>query len=281
MSKIDSAFSGRAPAVILLHGFPFNRSMWRGQIEFLSAHDYRVVAPDLRGLGEMSGKLQFVTDAAGRETRRQAEAYRTVATMEEMARDVAALMDQLKIDRAAICGLSMGCYVAFEFIHLFRSRVRALVLCGPRAQGPDDAEKKSRAEQAQRVLAEGMQFAVASISRSLLAEATLREKPEVVESVRNMVLRTDPRGAAAAQNGMAARRDYSDELAKITVPTLIIAGREDGVRKPEDAEFIHRGIRGSQLVTIDDAGHLMNMERPEIFNRALVTFLHSVSEARP
>jgi len=277
MSKIDSAFSGRGPAVILLHGFPFNRSMWRGQIEFLSAHDYRVVAPDLRGLGEMSGKLQFVTDAAGRETRRQAEAYRTVATMEEMARDVAALMDQLKIDRAAICGLSMGCYVAFEFIHLFRSRVRALVLCGPRAQGPDDAEKKARADQAQRALAEGMQFAVASISRNLLAEATLREKPEVVESVRDMVLRTDPRGAAAAQNGMAARRDYSDELAKITVPTLIIAGREDGVRKPEDAEFIHRGIRGSQLVTIDEAGHLMNMEQPEIFNRALIDFLNRLT----
>ena len=175
----------------------------------------------------------------------------------------------------------MGCYVAFEFIHLFPSRVRALVLCGPRAQGPDDAEKKSREQQAQRVLAEGMQFAVESISKNLLAEATLRDKPEVVERVTDMVLHTDPFGAAAAQLGMAARRDYSDELAKITVPTLIIAGREDGVRKPEDAEFIHRTIRGSQLVVMDDAGHLMNMEQPEMFNGALVTFLHSVSEARP
>ena len=273
MSKIDSAFSGRGPAVILLHGFPFNRSMWRGQIEFLSAHDYRVVAPDLRGLGENVAQTSVCETWIANHRLKSVP----LVTMEEMARDVAALMDQLKIDRAAICGLSMGCYVAFEFIHLFRSRVRALVLCGPRAQGPDDAEKKSRAEQAQRVLAEGMQFAVASISRSLLAEATLREKPEVVESVRDMVLRTDPRGAAAAQNGMAARRDYSDELAKITVPTLIIVGREDGVRKPEDAEFIHRGIRGSQLVTIDEAGHLMNMEQPEIFNRALIDFLNRLT----
>src|SRR2546430_1358431 len=100
----------------------------------------------------MSDKLRFVAEAAGRETKRQAEAYRTVATMADMARDVAALMDQLRIDRATICGLSMGCYVAFEFIHLFPSRVRALVLCGPRAQGPDDAEKKSREQPAQRVL---------------------------------------------------------------------------------------------------------------------------------
>ena len=259
---------GKEPAVILLHGFPFNRSMWREQIEFLSARNFRVVAPDLRGLGENVAKTSVCDEST--ENHRLKSVPR--ATMADMACDLAALMDRLKIDRATICGLSMGCYVAFEFIHLFPERASALVLCGPRAQGPDDAERKSREEQAQRVLIEGMQFAVASISTLLLAQKTLTEKPEVVEHARDMVLKTDPRGAAAAQRGMAARRDYSDELANITVPTLIIAGREDGVRKPEDAEFIHRGIRGSQLVVIDDAGHLMNMEQPERFNRALIEF---------
>lgn len=232
--------------------------MWREQIEFLSAQNFRVVAPDLRGLGDNKSDDE-------------------VATREDMARDVAALMDRLKIDRATICGLSMGCYVAFEFMHLFPERAPALVLCGPRAPGPDDAERKSREEQAQRVLSEGMQFAVGSISTMLLAQKTVNEKPEVVGRVSDMVLKTDPRGAAAAQRGMAARRDYSDELANITVPTLIIAGREDGVRKAEDAEFIQRGIRGSQLVTIDDAGHLMNMEQPERFNRALIEFFERLS----
>jgi len=263
---------GTGAVAVLLHGFPFNRSMWREQIEFLSAGGYRVVAPDLRGLGEVSDKLQFGGDVADHDCERQAEACRK--TMEDMARDVAALMDRLKIDRATICGLSMGCYVAFEFIHLFPERVRALVLCGPRAQGPDDAERKSREDQAQRVLAEGMQFAVESISTMLLAHKTLTEKPEVVERVRDMVLHTDPRGAAAAQRGMAARRDYSAELANVTVPTLIIAGREDGVRTPEDSEFIHRGIRGSELLIIDDAGHLMNMEQPEIVDEAILRFLN-------
>lgn len=249
---------GQGAAIILLHGFPFNRTMWREQIEFLSARSFRVVAPDLRGLGENKSDDE-------------------VTTMADMARDVAALMEQLKIDRATICGLSMGCYVAFEFIHLFPARVRALVLCGPRALGPDDAERKSREEQAQRVLAEGMQLGVASISTMLLAQKTVTEKPEVVARVSEMVLQTDPRGAAAAQRGMAARRDYSNDLANITVPALIIAGREDGVRKPEDAEFIHRGIRGSQLLVIDDAGHLMNMEQPERFNDVMLDFLSSQS----
>lgn len=263
---------GQGAAIILLHGFPFNRIMWREQIEFLSARNFRVVAPDLRGLGENVAQTSVC------ETSTADHRLKSVppATMADMARDVAALMDRLKIARATICGLSMGCYVAFEFIHLFPERASALVLCGPRAQGPDDAERKSREEQAQRVLTEGMQFAVASISTMLLAQKTVNEKPEIVARVSDMVLRTDPRGAAAAQRGMAARRDYSDELTSITVPTLIIAGREDGVRKAEDAELIQQRIRGSQLVTIDDAGHLMNMEQPERFNEGMLKFLQEV-----
>ena len=261
--------SGAGPAIILLHGFPFNRSMWRQQTEFLSAHGYRVIAPDLLGLGENVSQRSITGSAND-----------PLATMAEMARAVAALMDKLKIESAVICGLSMGCYVAFEFIQLFSSRVSALVLCGPRAQGPDEAEKASREAQAQKVLHEGMTFAVESISTSLLAEATVKEKPTVVAHVTEMVLHTDPRGAAGAQRGMAARRDYSNDLPNIKVPALIIAGSEDGVRTPADAELIHRGIQGSELMVIKGAGHLMNMEQPEVFNEGLLRFLKSVSAAR-
>lgn len=112
---------GSGPAVVLLHDYPFDRSMRREQKGFLSAHGFRVVAPDLRGLGQ--------TKATGE-----------ISTMEDMARDVAALMDELKIDHAAICGLSMGGYVAFDFVRLCPSRVRALVLAGTRA--PTDYEQE-------------------------------------------------------------------------------------------------------------------------------------------
>jgi 3-oxoadipate enol-lactonase len=245
--------------VVLLHGFPFNRSMWLAQIEFLSARGYRCIAPDLRGLGENKSASD-------------------VNTMDDMARDVATLLDELKIDHAVICGLSMGCYVAFEFVHLFPARVSALVLAGGRCEGPDKAEKQSREQQAKRVLEQGFAPSVESILQSLLAPRTLAEKPEVVVRVREMVAKTDPRGAAAAQRGMAARRDYSPGLAGITVPCLIVAGRDDGVRKPIDAETIHRGIEGSRLETIKDAGHLMNMEQPERFNEVMLSFLTEVSE---
>jgi pimeloyl-ACP methyl ester carboxylesterase len=265
--------AGTGTAVVLLHGFPFDRSMWREQIDFLSANGFRAIAPDLRGLGESYDKLQFVAGVDHSKTKRPTEAYRTVTTMEDMARDVSALMDQLSIDRAVICGLSMGGYVAFDFVHLFRSRARALVLAGTRAPADNVQEKQAREQQAQKILAEGMSGIAEATLSKLLAPRTLAEKPGVVARVREMILHADPRGAAAAQRGMAARRDYSEDLPKLDLPALIIVGREDPIRPLADAEFMQEGIRNSRLEIIEDAAHMTNMEQPEVFNRALAKFL--------
>ena len=197
---------GDGLAIILLHGYPFKRSMWREQIDFLRAHDFRAIAPDLI---EMSDKLQLVADSIEHETlrQRQAEAYRTIRTMESMARDVSALMDDLKIDQAVICGLSMGAYVAFEFARLFPARVRTLVVAGARAEGPDEDEKQSRAQQARRILTEGMAFVADAMLPKLLAPHTLAEKPDVVSRVREMILqhRSARRRRGATRNGRASR----------------------------------------------------------------------------
>jgi pimeloyl-ACP methyl ester carboxylesterase len=248
---------GKGPAIVLLHGFPFDRSMWREQVEFLSASGYRVLAPDLRGMGENKGGD-------------------VIATMDDMARDVSALMDQLSIDRAVICGLSMGGYVAFGFVHLFPSRVRALVLAGTRAPADNEQEKQAREQQAQKILAEGMSGIAEASLPKLLALRTRAEKPEVVARLREMIVRANPFAAAAAQRGMAARRDYSDDLPHINIPALIIVGREDPIRPLADAEFMHEGIRNSRLEIIEDAAHMTNMEQPEVFNRMVVNFLRLI-----
>ncbi|HEY3027409.1 MAG TPA: alpha/beta fold hydrolase [Pyrinomonadaceae bacterium] len=246
---------GNGPAIVFLHGFPFDRTMWRDQVEVLRG-TYRVIAPDLRGLGE---------------TRSAAE----VATMDQMARDVAALLDQLEIDRAVVCGLSMGGYVAFDFQHSFPDRVRALVLAGTRAPADSEQEKQNRERQAARMLAEGMKGIAEETLPKLLAPETLARQPEVVKRVREMIESSDAHGAAAAQRGMAVRRDYSDDLAQINVPALIIVGREDSIRPVSDAEFMHRQLRDSRLEIIDKAAHLSNLEQPEVFNRALGAFLQA------
>ena len=207
LAGIEIAYDdiGNGPAVVLLHGYPFDRSMWREQIDFLNTNGYRVVAPDLRGLGESADKLQFVGDADHHEAERQAKANRTFTTMEDMASDVVMLMEKLKVDQAVICGLSMGGYVAFDFVHLFPTRASALVLAGTRAPADNEQEKQAREQQAQRTLTEGMNFVADATLSKLLAPRTLAEKPEVVARVREMIIRAEPRGAAAAQRGMAGR----------------------------------------------------------------------------
>lgn len=260
------------PAVILLHGYPFDRSMWREQIDFLEANGCRAIAPDLRGLGEVA--QTSVCESSEADHRLKSV---PLTTMADMACDVAALMDELKIDQAVICGLSMGGYVAFEFAQLFPQRLNGLVLAGTRAPADNEPERQARAQQVKQMLAEGMGgIAAASLPR-LLAPRTLAEKPEVAARVREMILRANPNGAAAAQRGMAARRDYSEDLASISVPSLVIVGREDPIRPVADAEFMHDRIRGSRLEIIEDAAHMTNMEQPESFNRALVRIVQASS----
>ena len=264
---------GKGRPIVLLHGYPFDRSMWSEQLGALAAAGFRAIAPDLRGLGETEAPIS-AGDSGGESHRLKSV---PLATMEDMARDVAALLDELKVENAVICGLSMGGYVAFEFIHLFPTRVLGLVLAGTRAPADNEQEKAGREQQVQTMLRAGMvPISIATLPK-LLAPRTLAEKPNVVKEVRRMITQTDSKGAAAAQRGMAARRDYSGDLPNISVPTLIIVGREDSIRPVADAEFMHQGIRNSRLEIIEDAAHMTNMEQPEVFNSALLTFLKQLT----
>src|SRR5882724_6142169 len=179
--------TGSGPPVVLLHGFPFDRSMWSEQIAALN-RDYRVVTPDLRGQGE-------------------SESSDVPATMNTMARDVAALMDALDISQASIGGLSMGGYVALAFYRLFPERVYSLILADTRAQADTDEAKQNRVRQAQKILDEGMAAITDSMLPKLIAPETVSKRPEVVKRIRDMMLRTKPQGAAAALLGMAERDD--------------------------------------------------------------------------
>ncbi|MGB7926375.1 MAG: alpha/beta fold hydrolase [Pyrinomonadaceae bacterium] len=245
--------TGSGPAVVLLHGYPFNRSMWREQAEALSG-SYRVITPDLRGHGETTATAE-------------------PATMDEMARDVAALMDELHIKRAAVGGLSMGGYVALAFYRRFPLRVRSLVLADTRSQADTEEARGNREQQAQQALKEGMSGIIEVSLPKALAPATIKERPKVVARVREMMKGTKPEGAAAALRGMAARVDQSDFLPSIFAPTLIIVGSLDELTPVKDAEFMRREIRGSRLAIIKGAAHVSNIENPEEFNRALKTFL--------
>ncbi|MDQ1522091.1 MAG: hypothetical protein QOE47_15 [Pyrinomonadaceae bacterium] len=245
--------SGAGSPIVLLHGFPFNRTLWREQVEALR-DCHHVITVDLRGHGETT-------------------ATRAPATMKAMAEDVAALLDELHITRVALGGLSMGGYVALAFYQLFHERVSALVLADTRAQADTEEARLAREETAVRALGEGMHTIADAMLPKLLAPATHAERPEIVARVCEMILNTDPQGAASALRGMAVRRDQTELLGEINCPTLIVVGSLDQITPPADAERMNRAIRGSRLEVIEGAGHVSNLERPLEFNRALENFL--------
>lgn len=244
---------GSGQCVVLLHGYPFDRSLWGEQVEVLSK-DHRVIVPDLRGHGESA-----VTPGP--------------ATMELMAKDVAGLLQTLDISQATIGGLSMGGYVALAFYRMFPERVRSLILASTRAQGDSDDAKQNRKQQEEKALREGMEGIADGLLPKLLTPDTVAKSPEVVKQLRGMMANTDPKGAAAALQGMAIRQDQTKFLSSITVPTLILVGDEDVITPMADAELMHREIPGSRLEIIAGAGHVLNLERPEEFNAAIVEFL--------
>lgn len=244
-------------AVLLLHGFLFSRAMWRGQTEALG-REHRVVAPDLRG----HGRTTVVAEGS--------------ATMDEMARDAAALLDELGVERVVLGGLSMGGYVAFAFYRLFRERVRALILADTRAEADTEEGRRAREEMRRVALESGMEAIADSMTQKLLAPASFASQPETVAFVREMILQTPPAGAAAALRGMAARDDQTSLLPDIEVPALVLVGSEDTITPLPSSEAMTRAIPGARLEVIEGAGHASNIERPAEFNRALAEFLKDV-----
>ncbi|BBB01710.1 putative hydrolase [Actinacidiphila reveromycinica] len=250
--------AGGGPAVplLLVHGHPFDRTMWGPQVAVFGA-GRRVIAPDLRGYGKSTVR----SGSTG---------------LDVFARDLAALLDALEVERAVLCGLSMGGQVVLEFHRLFAARVAGLVLADTFAQGETPAGRKERYDRAEVLERDGMAAYAHGVLDSMVDPGTVRDQPEVAAHVLRMMLGAPPQGAAAALRGRAERPDYTGTLARIAVPTLVVVGRRDVFTPVSDAEFLHERIAGSRLAVVEGAGHMPNLERPGAFDAALAGLLAAV-----
>jgi pimeloyl-ACP methyl ester carboxylesterase len=249
--------AGRGLPLVLLHGFPFDRSMWDAQVEALSSR-FRLVVPDLRGFGGSVAPPGPVS-------------------MDRFADDVAALLDHLELPRAAIGGLSMGGYVAFAFARRHPGRVQALVFCDTKAVADTPEARKGRAEMAAFVADRGVAPIAERMLPRLLAPATLQGRPDVVERVRGMILRASVNAVLGALAGMADRPDSTPLLSGFRCPVLFLVGAQDALSPPEEAEGMCARVPGGRRVVVPEAGHLSPMENPAVVNEALAGFLGSVA----
>jgi 3-oxoadipate enol-lactonase len=244
---------GDGTPVVLLHAFPLDSRMWLPQVEALGG--YQVIVPDLRGFGSAKEQAGEVTP------------------MDLLADDLAKLLDERELERAVLCGLSMGGYVALAFARRHPERLGGLVLCATRPGADSENAKATRLSMAERVLAEGVDFLPEAMLPRLLGNATLEERPDLAEQVKETILDQDPRGIAAAQRGMAERPDSTGVLAQIGVPTLVITGLQDQLIPPDEGVRMAAEIRDARLIQVPDAGHLVNLERPDPVNEGLLDFL--------
>jgi pimeloyl-ACP methyl ester carboxylesterase len=249
--------AGQGIPLVLVHGHPFDRSMWREQVRVFSAQ-YRVITFDLRGYGG-------TTVIPGK------------TLLEEFARDLAGLLDYLSVTGIVLGGLSMGGQIVLEFYRLFPQRVRALILADTFAQLDTEEGRQARNAMAERLMKEGMLAYAEEVLPKMIAPRTIEERPEVAAHVLSMMRGTSPAGAAAALRGRSERRDYTPLLLEIQVPTLIIVGSDDEFTPVRDAEFMRERIPNSRLAIIEDAGHMPNLERPDEFNRIVEEFLKTLS----
>jgi len=192
--------------------------------------------------------------------------------MDSYAEDVIGLMNELGLDDAVVVGLSMGGYVAFALLRQERKRVRGLVLADTRAEADPPEGIAKRSGQQDQVEKDGTAGLLEALPNALLGETTREKKPEVVEHARNL-MDNPPAGFIGALEAMKGRPDSTDDLPHVNVPTLVIVGKEDGVTPPDASRKMHEHIGGSELVVIPEAGHLSNLEAPEVFNGALRDFL--------
>jgi pimeloyl-ACP methyl ester carboxylesterase len=256
--QLAYADEGPGPAVVLLHGFPLSRAMWVEQLSGIGSI-YRVIAPDLRGHGE-------------------SPAPEGVYTMDEMADDVIELVDTLLSDEPIVLGgLSMGGYVALSLVARYPQRVRALMLMDTRAGADTPEAAQNREATARAVLdADKASPVVEAMLPRLFSKLTLEERPERVEPLRAVMERTTARGIAGALRGMAMRPDRSGDLARISVPTLVVVGQEDVITPPAEAKALADAIPNARLEVIPKAGHLAPYENYSVANHVILRFLNSL-----
>ena len=257
-SSAGLAFSerGSGPAVVLLHGHPFDRRLWLPQLAAL-ADEFRLIAPDLPGYGRSPVQPGTVT-------------------MRALAQAVAELLDELGVAETVAVGLSMGGLVAMELALADPARVRGLVLAATTAAPLDQEEAERRRATADTLERDGMLSAVVEMAGRLFGTRARRE-PALVAPVLQMMIETPPAGAAAALRGRAERPDYRTLMAPLGLPALIVAGDEDSFGGEQVVSQLRDTFPGSELLALPGVGHLPNLEEPERFNAALRAFARRVS----
>jgi 3-oxoadipate enol-lactonase len=242
-----------APVIIFIHGFPLNKTMWDKQVDALK-EDYRVISYDIRGHGDSEqGNDDF--------------------SIKLFATDLIAFMDMLKVEKATLCGLSMGGYIALYTIENYPDRFDALVLSDTNCIADPPQVKQKRLDTIESIREFGVEKYVVDSIVNLFAPESFTTNKKAVSVVKEMILNTSEQSLSKTLLALSMRKATCNRLPEITIPVHFIVGEEDKITPPKTSELMHEKIKNSTMHIIPQAGHLSNLENPDEFNEQLKTFL--------
>ena len=247
---------GEGPAILFIHGYPLDHTLWEHQLTHLDG--WLRIAPDLRGMG-------------------QSDAPDLGYSMATYADDLLALLNALGVERAVLCGVSMGGYIAFEMLRRAPERVRGAVLMNTRAEADTPEGRKARDSAGTQAREGGAVSVAAAMLPRLLAPTAPAQNPALVDRLRRMIEGTPLAGILGALGALRDRPDSMPLLPTLGgIPVLVVAGAEDQITPRERAKAMADAIPGARLVVLPGVGHLSPVERPEAVTAALAVFLASI-----
>ena len=254
--NLDPSSAETEHGVLLLHAFPLSAEMWRPQLSMLEQRRVAAVAPNIYGVEGSPEKNGW--------------------TFRDYAEELAALLSALKIRRATVVGLSMGGYQAFEFWRSYPETVASLVLCDTRAEQDNEEALANRRDFASAVRASGAEEAVTRMLPNVFAHKAYTGGTTLVDTFGAIVKKQSGHVIASAMEAIASRVDSVDTLPHISCPVTFIYGDEDKLTPKPLGESMQRRTPGSRLCIVNGAGHLCNMECPDLFNDCLAGHLQEV-----
>jgi pimeloyl-ACP methyl ester carboxylesterase len=249
--------TGSGIPLLFIHGYPLSRKIWNPQMDGLS-DIASIISVDMRGHGE-----SYPFDGT----------YR----MDLLAEDCHRLLVDLQVKSpVVVCGLSMGGYVIMALFRKYPELFRGMILTSTRSGADSSEAKANRDTGVKNVREHGVAFIVDNMLPKLVSPRTFASNMPLVNSIHAIMLETSVNGVVGALQGMRDRPDSTPLLSLIKCPTLIIHGADDQLISVTEAESMHQNLSGSRLVVIPEAGHLLNMEKPDLFNQAVHEFLLSL-----
>lgn len=241
-------------AIVFIHGFPFDHTLWDGVIDELK-DDYYCVSYDIRGFGK-------------------SEIRNAQFTMESYTQDIQSVVLGLELDQPVICGFSMGGYVALRANE--KENYRALILANTATNSDNDEAKLKRAAGILKIDNEGVEPFLDGFLSVAFSESFTKDESLKIKKIKDKILGFNPLGIKAALLAMISRTDTTGSLEKTKIPVLLITSENDKIIPKETMQKMAKNTKNSTLVTLSESGHASMVEDPAGFSKAVRDFLKSL-----